>query len=376
MARALLIALLCFPLVSFGATVQGDRDVTLSEAPVGNTYLTGTNITVATATPADVLSAGANISIDAPVAGDLMLAGAQILVRGAVEGDMRAVGGRIDVSAPVKGDLMLAGGQIAVTATTADTRLAGGSVRHTGGSTGPVTIYGGDVYLSGAFAGDVTVMASDRLTLADDTVIGGVLRYNAPQQAVMPASIQDGGRVEYTGATYLPTAEEARTFALAGVGILLVVKALAALIAAGVVAGLFPALAQKVGDRTLSRPRTFFLYLLIGFGVLAATPLLLMLLIVSFVGIGLALLIGALYLLLLVLGYLYAAVIAGAALARTFGKRKKLSWRDALLGMLVLQVVGFIPMLGGFVVLVLMLAGMGALLMLFYGFAFPQSEPE
>ncbi len=83
-----------------------------------------------------------------------------------------------------------------------------------------------------------------------------------------------------------------------------------------------------------------------------------------------------LYALLLILGYLYAGVVAGAALVRGLLKRPSVSWRAGVLGMLVLYLIGAIPVLGKVVILVLSVAAIGALSAVFYGAAFPRdSEP-
>ena len=63
-----------------------------------------------------------------------------------------------------------------------------------------------------------------------------------------------------------------------------------------------------------------------------------------------------------------------AALARGISKRRIVSWRDAVLGMLVLALVGAIPVLGGLVALILMLAAAGALISISYRFAFGRAE--
>ncbi len=76
------------------------------------------------------------------------------------------------------------------------------------------------------------------------------------------------GGVSYIGSSsYLPTNEEAKRFAIAGAGVLFVVKVLAALITAGLVAGLFPAFSNAIADAALSHSlRRFVLLALLGFG--------------------------------------------------------------------------------------------------------------
>ncbi|MDP3402439.1 MAG: polymer-forming cytoskeletal protein [bacterium] len=373
----ILLAAVVLPSSLSAATYVSARTLVVSESPLENAYLAGTDVTVAASLPGDVLAAGGTISIAAPVAGDAMVVGGTVSVTRPVEGDLRAVGAQVTISAPVSGDLALAGGTVTASSTASDTRIIGGTIRVIG-SGGRVVVYGAQVYLSGTFEGNVEVTASDRLTLLEGTIINGSLRYNAPQEAAIPASasIRDG--VTYTGASsYLPTVEQAQTFAIAGASVFFLVRILAVLIAAALLAGLFPVFAQAVADRALSRsPGRFALLVLLGFAVVFATPVFIFILLVSFVGIGVAFLLLALYSLLLMLGYLYAGVLAGAALGRGLMKREVVTWKLAILGMLVLYLVGTVPVVGSILTFILFLAATGTIVMLAHRFAFGRIQED
>src|SRR5262249_49067250 len=151
--------------------------------------------------------------------------------------------------------------------------VGGRQVTFSNGSNGPVTIYGSDIALAGTFKGDVAVVASDRVSLAEGTIIHGTFKYDAPQQADIPASAVVGGGVTYTGKSFLPTTQEAQTFAIAGASIFFFVRILALLIAVGVFGALLPHLAQAVSDRALGYSvKRFVLLTLLGFGIIVATP--------------------------------------------------------------------------------------------------------
>ncbi|MDB5264815.1 MAG: hypothetical protein JWN64_386 [Parcubacteria group bacterium] len=380
MRQSIALALILFLAAPFAASaseLQAKRTLVVSETPATNAYLLGTDITVVAPLKADVIAAGATVTINNSVAGDVLAVGGTVDVKKPVLGDVRAVGGRIIIEDTVAGDLMLAGGSITASTTASDTHVVGGSI-NLNGSGGPVYAYGADIVLSGTFNGDVDVVASDRLTLAEGTVINGVLKYNAPQQAEIPDSSMVHGGVTYTGSSsYLPTVEEAKTFAIAGAGVFFVVRVIAALVAAGLVGGLFPIFAERVADRALGRSlRSFILLALLGFGVCVATPVFIILLLVSFVGMGVAILLAAIYVLLLIAGYLYAGILAGAALYRGVLKRERLTWQSAVLGMLVLYLVGVIPGMGLAVTLVLSFAAIGTIITIAYNFAFAKEEVD
>lgn len=376
----ILLAGLLLPAHAYAATYLSARTLVISESATDNVYLAGTDVTVAAPLPLDVMAVGGTISLAAPVAGDAMLAGGTVSVDRPVGGDLRAVGGQIIVTTPVAGDVSLAGGSVTASTSASDIRIIGGTVR-VSGSGGNATIYGADVHLSGTFAGDVDVIASDRLTLEEGTVIEGTLRYDAPQEAAVPETATVTGGITYTGASsFLPTVEQAKTFAIAGASVFFVVRILAVLIGAALLAGLFPIFSQRVADRALARtPGRFALLALLGFAVVFATPVLILILLLSFVGAAVALLLLVVYLLLLMLGYLYAGVLAGAALGRGLFKRERVTWKLALLGMLVLYLIGTMPVLGGLIASILFLAATGSIVAIAYRFAFAhfsESEPE
>lgn len=368
---AVFLTTVMLPSTVSAATYINARTVVVSEPPEGNTYLAGTDVTVAAPVPGDVSAAGGTLTLAAPIEGDALLAGGTVTVERPVGGDVRIAGAHVVVSAPVAGDLAIAGGTVIASSTATDLRVLGGTVQVTG-SGGKAVIYGANVYLSGSFAGDVEVIATDHLALAEGTQIAGSLKYDAPQQAVIPATAAIANGVIYTGASsFLPTAEQAETFAVAGASVFFVVRILTVLIAAAVLAGLFPQFSQLVADRALApSPGRFALLALLGFAVVFAAPVLIFLLLISFVGMAAAFLLLAAYVLLLMLGYLYAGIIAGAALGRNIFKRAYVTWKLALLGMLVLSLVGLVPVLGRLVVFILFLAATGALVSIAFRFAF------
>ena len=371
MVRPLALLLLLAPLPLFAATLQADETLDVSVSPEDNAYLAGAEVRVAAPLPADLLAAGGTLEVSADIAGDALLGGGSVSISAPVGGDVRAVGGQVSISSDVGGDVAALGGYVALSGKASEIQVAGGSVEITNGASGPVTVYGGTVVLAGEFTGNVRVVASDRITLAEGTIIAGDFEYNAPQQAVIPVSASIGGEVRYIGSSsFLPTAEEAQTFALAGVGILFVVRLVAGALAAGLLVGLFPGVARTVALTPLQKPSQFMRSFLIGFVVLLATPIAVVLLLASFVGIGIAALVGAGYLLLLLLSYLYAAAIAGALLMRVARKEFSVSWKSAVLGTIVLYLLGLVPGLGFLVSFALSAVALGSFSEVAYRFAF------
>jgi hypothetical protein len=374
MKRGLILALslLLVPLSSFGATVEGQRSLVLTEPPLGNAYLTGLDVSVDAPVYGDLTALGGSVIVRAPVEGDLLALGGTLDVEAPVRGDVRSVGPRVIINSSVDGDLVTVGGAVLISGRSQELQAVGATIRSTGGTVGKAAFYGTEVYLSGEYGGDVTVQASDRIVIGEGTIIHGKFKYNAPSEVSIPESaVIDGGATYVGGASYIPSSEEARTFDVIGTLVFFFVKALAMMVVAGLIVGLFPALSKKLVTLSLElRPKRFMLTASLGALLLVFTPLLILVLLVSFVGFGVALLLSALYMLLLLLSYVYAGFLLGAWIFRITKKRMSASWRVAVLGAFLLYVLSYVPLVGMSVAIVLMVVSAGVLSVTAYKFAF------
>lgn len=379
MSRALPLALACLllpagALAAAPATFTSGNSVLLSTSTPGNSYAWGGTVTVTAPVAGDLSASGGTVLADAPVAGDALLAGGTVAAKAPVAGDLRALGGSVTIVGAVGGDVVALGGSVeeagggrSVYVVAAEAAVAGAK--------GPVTVYANNVALSGTFSDDVRIVALGRVSLASTTVIRGALTYEAPEEASIPASARIEGGVHYTGASYLPSSGEAHALALASFGIFLFFKILGSLLLAGLLTGLFPEVAQTLADRTRSAPmRRALLSILLGFAELIVAPALALLLALTFVGLGLALLLAALYVLFLTAAFVGGAVVLGALIASRLFKRTELRAGDAVLGMLVLYLIWTIPWVGWPFVFLLTIYALGALSYLAYHFAFPPRD--
>lgn len=385
MTRVLIALLLLLPLGAYAQAPYGARNpssflagrslIVATPAP-GNAYLAGISVVNTAPVAGDLLAAAGSIVSAAPVRGDVSLLAGTVSSRAAIIGDLHALGGGINIEGPVAGDLVAAGYSVQnFERTQGSTFIVAADASVSEGAVGPVIIYGNNISLAGDFADNVTIFAAGRLTLAASTTIRGSLSYEAPEEASIPASATIEGGVTYKNATYLPDAGISRILALVSIGFFLFVRILGALILAGLLAGLFPKLAEALTDHLLQkRVRSALLTTLLGFGILVATPVLIMLLTLTFVGIGLAALLLILYALLVLLAFLYAGILLGSLLARRIRKRENVVWHDGIVGMLVLSLIGLVPGVGFLVVLTASLFTAGALLLILFRFAFPHEE--
>jgi hypothetical protein len=241
------------------------------------------------------------------------------------------------------------------------------------GASGPVTIYANNVLLAGDFFGDVHIFALGHVTLAPETHIHGQLSYEAPETVTVPDTVAIDGGVIYSSISYLPDAGTSRTLAFLSIGLFLIARIIGALLLAGLLAGLFPRFAEKMVARVFrNRARDLLLTLLLGFAALVATPAVVLLLLITFVGGGLALLIGVLYTLVLLLSVTYAGILIGGVLSRRFRGRQTVVWHDGVIGMVLLSLGALVPSVGLPFAFLCVLYTLGALLQTTFHFAFPR----
>lgn len=320
-------------------------------------FVAGGSVLVKKAVAGDLYVAGGDLDIGAKVGGDLVAAGGRVRVGGGTGQDLYAIGGRVLLEAPVARNARLAGGSVRVGSRahiSGGASVAGGEVSVLGAVDGYLQAAGGRVYIDGTVGGDVDV-AADRVELGPDARIGGGLSYVSRKEIVLDPGAQVKGAIERRLAP-LPRHSAARA-----VRALRWVWTAGLMLLAGVLVAVMPRFFGSVAE---SARRKFWWSLLLGFALLVSVPCAALLLLVTGIGAPLALLLVALYVALLLVGYVSAGIALGqSGLQRWHGSRAQArSWRAgaAVLGVLLIALVGWIPVLGALVRFVALITGTGA----------------
>ena len=374
------LATLLLPTVALAARAPASftagRALLVASPSPGNSYAAGVSVVLTAPVAGDFSAFGGSVVTAARVAGDEFLIAGSASSRAKIGGDLRVFGGGVTVDESIAGDLFVVGLSVNDSGRAAGSIfIVAANVTVTNGASGPVTIYGNNVSLGGDFASDVTVIASGRVALEASSTIQGKFSYQSPEKAIIPSSVSIDGGVFYTNASYLPSIGTSRVLDLVNMGFFLFVRILGALILAGLLAGLFPRLAEELVERaSTEKLRSVLLTISLGFGILVTGPVLIVLLALTFVGIGLALLLFILYALLVLMALLYAGILLGSMFSRRFAKREYVVWFDGIIGMLAVSLIALVPAVGPFVLAFLTFFTAGALLLIFFNFAFPHEE--
>lgn len=327
-----------------------------------NYYAAGNHVEITTPKGADVIVAGRQIDIARPVAGDILAAGWRVVLSDRADDDVRIAAGDVNVDAPVAGDLTIAGGDVTIgsrTSVRGRSWLSGGTVRLNGVFEREVRVAGATVQIAGEIRQPLTVTA-ETLEILPSARILGPLTYKGSTVARIAEGAVVNGSITYDK---IPPREAERARAVPGVsGVLF---ALHLLIVGLLVVFFLPRLEMSVVATLRARPGWS---LLAGFALLVATPVAAVLLVISILGLPIGLAMAALYAIALFAGVVATAFFVGDAEARLFKAGPVVTrGQHAILlvaGVLTLAVLR--SLLGGFIVLMSVLFGLGALALVAY----------
>jgi cytoskeletal protein CcmA (bactofilin family) len=354
----ILLAVFAIPFVASAATFQTGNSYTLpaSETVNGNLYIGAGTITVAGTVNGDIVAGGGTVTVNGTINGDVLIGSGTMALNGAVNGDARVTGGNLSLTGTVSGDLTAAGGQVSIQSggtVEGDLVAAGGTITVDGQISGDVRAATGDLRINGPVNGSVQAWVED-LTLGDQARITGDLVYRGPHELTKSSSAVVSGKIEYTKKAFGAKAKYLGAFG-AGWMFNILATALAAIVLVLVLPGFSSAV---VGRGVGSYGRE----LLVGFLILIVTPVAAALCLMSIIGALLGLFLLAVYGIALLMAGIYSGVLFGAWLFRLFKQSGIKPWLSALVGVVVLHIILFVPFLGWIVGCLFFLIALGSLL--------------
>lgn len=316
-------------------------------------YAAGNTVDIAGEVRGDVFCAGQNITVSGKVAGDVICAGQTVRVSGTVEGDVRVAGQTVAIGGEVMGNVSAAGQTVTLegSARVAGDVSIGSTNAVVNGRVGRDLSAGGSTVAITNKVGRNVKASTDNLTLASGADVGGELSYTSRNDASV------AGDAKVAGATtrYQPKQKESnnsygRVFAF-GFGFTVLVM-LSLLILSLALVLLFPSAITDTVALGLANPlRTA----LIGLAAGIVTPIVIVALMISVVGIPLGL--------LLLLTWLLLLMLSGPLFSYSVGKLAWRSQRNAIaimaVGVLIVMIAYLIPFIGALTFFAMMWMGTG-----------------
>ena len=328
----------------------------------GDRFSAGDSVTVSTPVAADLLAAGGTVDVDTRVGGDILAVGGNVRLKGDVDAGVFAGGGQLTLNARVKRSVRAAGGQVEIGPKAelgGNLSVAGGQIRIEGPVFGYVQAAGGNITLDGPVGGDVWATGG-RLTLGPNARIAGTLHYASKGELLQdPAAVVKGGIERLDFDVAWPRAHnEPRPARFAGW-----IWIAGLMVLAAVLVGIAPAFTTRASEMLRKRP---LFVLLLGFIVLVCVPVAAVILLITVIGLPLALLVLLLYPVLLLIGYESTAIgLSDWALQRFAGDRiTPVSRATAAAGaVFLIALLARLPVVGGLVAFLALIAGLGAIVL-------------
>jgi cytoskeletal protein CcmA (bactofilin family) len=360
--------LLTIPLGVDAADLRVGRRVTIpaGETVSGNLYVAGGEVVVSADVVGDLVSAGGTVFVGGSVSDDVVVAGGDLHLAGRVGRDLRVAGGRVNLSSQVGGEVLVTGGQVRLLPGAmigGDLVVAGGEVVIESAVHGSVRGAGGDLTLNGSVAGPVRVRAGT-LVIGEQARLGGELTYWASQEATIHPSAEIAGPTTFHLIAGVEQGWLER--ALFRLGLTILLLAFGMTLVAGLFAVLvFPKVSQELVRTTL---QNFGYGLARGFALFFIMPAALFLVTLTVVGLPIALVAGLVHLAFGIIAGIYAGIALGSLLWKAASKREdyEVTWKTAVVGIPLMAVVSFVPLLGLLVSAAFFLTVFGALYQRFW----------
>lgn len=344
----------------FGEDITVGQDEVI-EGPYLNA---GNNVTISGTVNGDAYVAGGVVTIDGTINGDLLVGGGVVTIKGHVSDDIRVGGGMVTIDGKVGKNVTAIGGTITF-GSDADVDgnvvIGGGTIAHLGNIDGQALIYSGEVTLAGRVGKDVNTTA-EKVTVAKTAILDGNLAYTSDKEASVSAQAKITGTVQRTavGKALTQIAPRApRGFLKARFGINLL-SYLSMLLLGWVILKIAPRQATAVSKLIGEQP---WRSLGLGFLALVLTPVAVIILMISIIGIPLAVILGGIYILMISLSSLFTGLFVGQKVF-DLAKLKENSYAMMAVGLLLLQLILALPVVGFFVRILSVFAAVGAMLTL------------
>jgi len=363
MLLAMLALLTATPLSNQLASAEPTPNDNLGFLDKGQTvdgpgFFTGRLVQVDGNVEGTTLAFGQEVRINGTINGDLFVAAQTVSVNGVIKGNIYAAGQNLRMGTQSTGDIFAAGQTIAIAKEAISGRdlfasgqwlsLDGTVQRDFHGA-------GSDIVITGT-TGRNAELAAEKISLLDGSLIEGNLAYKSPRQAELAPEAKISGLTDWQKVETSPEPQKSTPMNTLG-GILLSIAS--ALLVWFVVKIWRPELWEDITRSIIDQPLKT-----IGTGVLVflLTPMLLILLMITIIGLPLSLILGFIFGVMFYLAKIIVAVALGTLLTKRFGWTEihKGVW-PVLLSLVVLVVLMKVPVLGFLVWLLVVFTGLGAL---------------
>jgi cytoskeletal protein CcmA (bactofilin family) len=365
----LLLGFLAWPVSALAFTAKAGDSINLAKGEVidGNLYLAGANLNIEGKVTGDVICAGQTINITGTVLGDVICAGQTINVGGQVAGNLRVIGSSINLTGQVNKNANMAAASINTSASSSigwEMLFAASVAELKGNVAYDLTGVANAVTLAGQVGKDVKLRIDNQrggapgLKILSSAIIDGKLSYTDKQDAVIEQGAKIAGETTRNPAKIKQVDRRDIFFAWLWERMISLFTAIALGL---LLVGLWPKGIQGIKEQLLKHYGQSFGW---GFVALFLTPVAMLILLVSLVGLWLSLILFMAWFISLWLAKVLVMISVGVYLAERFAKKYAHKPMATMLGgIIICWLIFSIPGLGAFLAFLATIFGLGAAVM-------------
>jgi cytoskeletal protein CcmA (bactofilin family) len=355
-------ALMASPLTA-SATETGvgdDANVAKGETVNEDILLAGGDVSIDGTVKGDVTGAASTLDIGGKVNGDVSVTVGQLEVTGTIGQALRTIGGEITISGTVDGDIVAVGGDIEVTSdgkVNGDLLVLGGNVTLNGPVSGSVRGNMRELTINSRVGNNVKIRVDDFTVASGARIVGDVTYKSRNEMNQASGAVINGAIEKQRLVGFLPT--ENMTFWIVSA----VFRLLCALVAGFFIILIMPRSTAFVADAVRKSPLKS---LVSGIVLIVAVPVLIGVLLVTVIGIPIALVGLATFFVALYLSQVFVGTAIGRVILPdnwgNFGRGYNLL--AMVIGVIIIAGLRAIPVpyLGWIVTAIVTLLGLGALI--------------
>ncbi len=362
---------LALPVCAQAYAVKTDKAVFIGREEVveGNLYAAGSTINIDGVVTGDVYCAGQTINISGEISGDVICLGQNINLTGKIGGSFRAAGNAINTTAKIARNIVAVGATIAIGLESEigwDALLAGANIDLRGKIGRNLLAAASVAHLGGEISGNVNLKINNgnqknregktglpAFIISETAKINGDLSYTAEQTADIQTGSQIAGKT--TKKTPVYKIKNDRNVYLAWFWTK-VFSIFSALVIGLVLISLWREEIKKLSDNMLENITHS---LSIGVAVFFLAPIVAFFLMLTFIGLPLALIVIAVWAIGLYVAKIITAILIGRSLLFR-GKDESLVW-SMIIGIIACWIVFSLPVIGWLLGFAAILWGLGGL---------------
>ncbi len=312
--------------------VEGDYYV--SVGPFGTTVMSGRVV-------GDMYAVGAMVTVNGEIGNDASILAGSAHMHASVTDDVRIVAGDVTLADEIGGDVFVIAGSLTIlsTATIAgDIFFFGGDVSIEGDVAGSVHGNAQLVNINSHIGGDVDITAQAGISLGDNALIDGVVKYTSVSQLTRGQGAVVTGEIIKTDFAAVTPREQARDILIP-----IFITLFATL-------SLYLLFKTQLESLIASIEGAATKRILIGSAVVLLGPIAAVLLIVTVLGMFVGLMTLSAVVILAVAGLALSSVVLGAYIVKIFTKKLEVTLITIIVGTVAIQLLLLIPILGLFAV--------------------------